>query len=49
MPSYTGRLALSIYRKSARPMTQDGMHIVMEKMDLIAQIGIPMSAAPGVV
>ena len=37
MSSYTGRLALSVYRKSAHPMTQDGQHIVMEKEDHIAK------------
>ena len=37
MSSFTGRLALSVFRKSARPLTQDGMHIVLENMDLIAK------------
>ena len=36
MSTFTGRLALSVYRKSAFPLTQDGMHIVFEKMDGIA-------------
>ena len=37
MSSFTGRLALSVFRKSALPVTQEGMHIVLENMDLIAK------------
>ena len=36
MSTFTGRQALSVYRKSAFPVTQEGMHIVLEKMDHIA-------------
>ena len=36
MPTFTGRLALSIFRKSAHPRTQEGMHIVCEGFDVIA-------------
>ena len=37
MSSFAGRMALSVFRKFAHPMTQDGQHIVMEKYDDIAK------------
>ena len=36
MSTFTGRQALSVYRKSAFPRTQDGQHIVLAKLDGIA-------------
>ena len=36
MSTFTGRQALSVYRKSAFPRTQDWQHIVLEKLDGIA-------------
>ena len=37
MSSFAGRMALSVFRKFAHPMSQDGQHIVMEKYDDIAK------------